>query len=163
MSTLLSIDPGRSSIGKKTIGYSIWVYDRPENLPPRELVRDEMSFEDLVYRLRIRHSEPRTFLTFDSWRIHMVLVEDFVNNAKSRGGQTNGASECIGAIEILSLQSGTSFFRQRPDALAAARLHAPEGSFADLKHLRHEDSAYLHALEFLVRRGDYDVNLSATM
>lgn len=98
-----------------------------------------------------------------NWLVSEVLIEDYVNNTRSKGGQRNGTSECIGAFEILAALSRTPFIRQEAAALAPAKLHAPKGSFKELKHLRHEDSAFLHGYEYLVRQGRISVDLSATM
>lgn len=150
--TLLAIDPGRSAKGEASIGYAIFT-DKGE-----EVEREQVNYEDLRKHLRI--SRPLEFYGFP---INEVVCEDFVNNDRSRGGQTNGTSECIGMVEYACYLTGTPFTRQSPAVLAAAKLHAPAGSYRPLKHLRHEDSAFLHGFEFLVRRGDIKVDLSATL
>lgn len=172
--TLLAIDPGRSAKGEKSIGAA--VFGREEigetgREAWQELERLSLSFEELLEQLRDSiltdwHDGKPTgerWLLLGDWVIDAVVVEDFINNAQSKGGQHNGTSECIGAIEMICHLTKTPFYRQRPDALGPAKLHAPEGSYKKLKHLRHEDSAFLHGYEFLVRRGDIEVDLSSTM
>lgn len=161
--TLLAIDPGRSFKGEKSIGYAIFTQ------VGAEIARGSLSWEELCARL-IPLAPRAEVLVFDapairrSMMVHEIVIEDFVNDPKSaRGGQRNGTSECIGAVEILAVQAGVPFTRQKSDILYAAKLHAPEGSYKKLKHLRHEDSAFLHGYEFLVRRGDIEVDLSSTM
>lgn len=151
--TLLAIDPGRSYKGEKTIGYAVF------DFLGEELERGQLTYEELMGEL-----EPSYFLVFSGYRIEKVVVEDYVNNAKSKGGQRNGTSECIGMIEFACFQSeATKFIRQAPAALGPAKLHAPEGSYRKLQHLRHEDSAFLHGYEYLVKMGVIRVDLSATL
>lgn len=145
--TLLAIDPGRSPKGEASIGvaaFNLWDAGK-------ELFRERVTFEYLVDHFLIEDG------TGDLWYgdelLEEVIIENFVNNAKSRGGQTNGTSECIGAVEVLCRKTGTPFHRQEPAALGPAKLHAPRGSWKPLKHLRHEDAAYLHGYEYLVRTG----------
>ena len=144
--TLLAIDPGRSFKGEASIGVCLW----SRQWEWRELNRFETTFEELVDALDYDSSG----LTGWGRALHEVVIEDYVNNAQSKGGQHNGTSECIGAVEALCRKSKTPFTRQEPAALGPAKLHAPAGSWKPLKHLRHEDSAYLHGYEFLVRRGE---------
>lgn len=164
--TLLSIDPGRSFTGtgkaRQSIGYALFLGNG------EYLDRGSLSFEELCESLTPLALKAEVLIFsppgLTSRMVHEIVIEDFVNDPKSaRGGQRNGTSECIGAVEILAVQAGVPFTRQRSDVLPAAKLHAPKGSFKDLKHLRHEDSAFLHGYEFLVRRGDIEVDLSATM
>lgn len=145
--TLLAIDPGRSYKGERSIGvaaFSIWDGGK-------ELFRESVTFEYLIDQLQIEEG------TGDLWYgdelLEEVVIEDFVNNAQSKGGQRNGTSECIGAVEFACIKAGVPFTRQEPAALGPAKLHAPEGSWKPLKHLRHEDSAFLHGYEYLVRTG----------
>lgn len=159
--TLLAIDPGRSFKGEKTIGVCLFRKSGVEEF------RKEVSFEELVARLEIRddgYYSTSPWLGYDSYPVDEVVIEDFVNNEKSRGGQRNGTSECIGAVEFACIKAGVPLTRQEPAALGPAKLHAPAGSWKELKHLRHEDSAYLHGYEFLVRRGDLQAaGLSSTL
>lgn len=170
--TLLAIDPGRSFTGtgkaRQSIGWSVFRDDGSE------YTRGSLSFEELCRSLWVFGVEDeddigRGELWFSpgqdgGYRVTQIVIEDFVNDPKSaRGGQRNGTSECIGAVEILAVQAGVPFTRQRSDVLPAAKLHAPKGSFKDLMHLRHEDSAFLHGHEYLVRKGVIEVDLSATM
>lgn len=162
--TLLSIDPGRSYKGEASIGWAVYTDGAGE------WFRGYMSWEEIKYRFSLQFArDGQPWLRFDTqgtgnWLISQIVIEDFVNDPKSaRGGQRNGTSECIGAVEILAEMTDTPFTRQRSDTLYAAKMHAPEGSWKKLKHLRHEDSAFLHGYEFLVRRGDIEVDLSATM
>mgnify|MGYP003602898264 CR=1 FL=1 len=159
--TLLSIDPGRSAKGEKSIGVALFSTDwELRGLRWGVDKRLSLTYEGLRASFDIR-TEP--WLVFMGVVIDEVVIENFVNNDRSRGGQTNGTSECIGMVETFCWLTSTPFIRQEPAALAPAKLHAPKGSFKDLKHLRHEDSAFLHGYEFLVRRGDIEVDLSATM
>ena len=159
--TLLAIDPGRSFTGtgkaRQSIGYACF------HTTGGEAERGAISFEELCNELVLWADpyEGTKYLEFAGWRISEIVIEDFVNDPKSaRGGQRNGTSECIGAVEILAVQAGVPFTRQRSDVLPAAKLHAPKGSFKDLKHLRHEDSAFLHGREYLIREVDLDHALS---
>ena len=160
--TLLAIDPGRSYKGEATIGVSLW-WDNEWS----EVKREAVSFEDLVSRLEIRDEgvyATTPWLAYNDYPVHEVVIEDFVNNSQSKGGQRNGTSECIGAVEFACIKAGVPLTRQEPAALGPAKLHAPAGSWKELKHLRHEDSAYLHGYEFLVRRGDLQAaGLSSTL
>lgn len=163
MKTLLSIDPGRSFTGTGKARQSIGValFEKGECIEKLSL-----SFEELRSRLTL-HLLPGGQLFFrgesGTWLIEEMVVEDFINNSQSKGGQRNGTSECIGMLEDRAWLTGTDFTRQRSDVLPAAKLHAPKGSFKDLKHLRHEDSAFLHGREYLIRKGVIEVDLSATM
>ena len=148
--TLLAIDPGRSYKGDATIGYSIFALEM-------EMERGRMSWEELHERVTFWPTTPGQFEFRDSEgktrMIHEVVIEDFVNNEKSRGGQRNGTSETIGSLETICYYAEVPITRQEPGALVPAKLHAPRGSWKPLKHLRHEDSAYLHGYEYLVRQG----------
>lgn len=151
--TLLSIDPGRSFKGEATIGYALF-----NDVSGRGLGRGRLTYDELRGKLSLGlcddGSEPAICgLQFGVYDVYEVLCEDFVNNEKSRGGQRNGTSECIGMVEDRCWLAGVRFTRQKPDALGPAKLHTPKGSWKDLKHLRHEDSAYLHGYEYLVRKG----------
>ena len=147
--TLLAIDPGRSYKGEATIGYCLFT-DAGE-----EIERGSLTWEELI----VRFDGMDEYMWFTGQRgkmsrVSTVVIEDFVNDPKSaRGGQRNGTSECIGGVEMVCGLTRTPMYRQRSDALGPAKMHAPKGSWKDLKHLRHEDSAYLHGYEFLVRRG----------
>lgn len=142
--TLLAIDPGRSAKGEASIGWALF-----HDVGRWE--RGRITWEELVRLLRMS-GEPG-LLIFMGKYVDEVVIENFVNNEKSRGGQTNGTSECIGAVEILATQAGVPFTRQEPAKLGPAKLHAPEGSWEPLKHLRHEDAAFLHGYEYLVGKG----------
>ena len=148
--TLLAIDPGRSFKGEKTIGYALF-----QDSDGKEIERGALSWEDLVRKLDIRGVDEAIgpWLAFNTYDVYEVVIEDFINNEKSRGGQRNGTSECIGAVEFACIKAGVPFTRQAPDKLGPAKLHAPEGSWKKLKHLRHEDSAFLHGYEYLVGKG----------
>lgn len=150
--TLLAIDPGRSYKGERTIGYALFDTEH------EEIVRGQLSYEELLEE--IDQGKP---LMFAGYVLDELVVEDFVNNDRSKGGQRNGTSECIGMLEYACHLSGTPFHRQSPSALGPAKLHAPEGSYKKLQHLRHEDSAFLHGYEYLVRTGVIKIDLSATL
>ncbi len=151
--TLLAIDPGRSFTGKgkarQSIGYSLF------NREGIEQVRGALSFEELCQELRLRQNDYALdlYLEFDQgWAIDEIVIEDFVNDPKSaRGGQRNGTSECIGAVEILARQAEVPFTRQRSAILGTAKLLADYQGTA--KHLPHQDSAYLHGYYYLVQKG----------
>lgn len=163
--TLLAIDPGRSYKGERTIGVSLWSEEEvgeTGRLKWQELFREESRWEELVEELHLLPNTDWETMAWDgTWSlaygdfvVDEVVIEDFVNDPKSaRGGQRNGTSECIGAVEILATQAGVPFTRQRSDKLGPAKMHAPEGSWKNLKHLRHEDSAFLHGYEYLVGKG----------
>lgn len=145
--TLLAIDPGRSYKGEKTIGYCLFT-GRGE-----EIKRGSISFEELCRELRIQDEMGQSYwLEFLGWDVHDIVIEDFVNDPKSaRGGQRNGTSECIGAVEILARQAEVPFTRQRSSLLGPAKLLA--GYTGTAKHLPHQDSAYLHGYYYLVEKG----------
>ena len=147
--TLLAIDPGRSFKGEATIGISIW-----RDNGWHETKREAVSFETLVSRLEIRDDgvyATTPWLEYDGYCEHEVVIEDFINNEKSRGGQRNGTSECIGAVEFACIKAGVPLTRQRPSILPVAMAHA--GYVQKLKHLPHQDSAYLHGYYYLVSKG----------
>lgn len=152
--TLLAIDPGRSFTGKgksrQSIGYSL--FSEKQGI---ELDRGALSFEELAKRLILWRDPHEGTLTLDfdtGWIIYEIVIEDFINDPKSaRGGQRNGTSECIGAVEMLALQAGVEFTRQPSSILGAAKLLA--GYEQKLKHLPHQDSAYLHGYYYLVNKG----------
>lgn len=158
--TLLAIDPGRSYKGEKTIGISLW-WDNSWS----ETMREAVSFETLVSRLEIRNDgvyATTPWLGYGDYCVHEVVIEDFINNEKSRGGQRNGTSECIGAVEFACAKAGVPFTRQSNTLLPVAKLHA--GYEQKLKHLPHQDSAYLHGYEYLVSKGVLKpVGLEATL
>ena len=144
--TLLAIDPGRGA--KPSIGFSIWWLSSTRTAPPGEVERGEMTWEYLCQRLTIYEGA----LWFRSEKITEVVIEDFVNDpGVNRGGQRNGTSEVIGAVEILCVQSGTPITRQRSAILTTAKLHT--GYVQKLKHLPHKDAAYLHGAEYLIGKG----------
>ena len=144
--TLLAIDPGRSYKGEKTIGYACFHSNGDE------WDRDSMTFEGLCQRLAIVRYRGKQLLTFRGFQVTEIVIEDFVNDPKSaRGGQRNGTSECIGAVEILAIQAGVPFTRQRSAILGTAKLLADYQGKA--KHLPHQDSAYLHGYYYLVEKG----------
>lgn len=145
--TYLSIDPGRSGKNEHTIGYAVFsgmgIYQERGRLDYGGLT---LMMEQLAHMERIQ--------TYSGeYDVYVVLCENFVNNPKSRGGQTNGTSECIGMVEFACYLGGVQFIRRPPAALGPAKLHAPKGSFAPLAHLRHEDSAFLHGHEYLIETG----------
>ena len=154
--TLLAIDPGRSV--KPSIGFAVfgWEWVRiigPDVIPRREKwwsewSRGEVTWDELC--LKLNDSEHGN-LRFGLDSIEEVVVENFINNPTSRGGQTNGASEVIGAVEYACARTGTLFTRQPNTILPVAKLHA--GYTQKLKHLPHQDAAFLHGYYYLVERG----------
>lgn len=150
--TLLAIDPGRSykGVGKarQSIGYALF---EPRGI---EIERGSLSFEELcaVLLLWVEPNKEERVLEFQGWHPSEIVIEDFINDPQSaRGGQRNGTSECIGAVEILAIQAGIPFTRQRSAVLGPAKLLA--GYEQKLKHLPHQDSAYLHGYYYLVEKG----------
>lgn len=144
--TLLAIDPGRSYKGERTIGYALF------QATGVEISRGSLSFEELCQKFKIEIYAGQWMLTFKGFQVTEIVVEDFVNDPKSaRGGQRNGTSECIGAVEILAIQAGVTFTRQRSSILGPAKLLADYQGKA--KHLPHQDSAYLHGYYYLVQKG----------
>lgn len=150
--TLLAIDPGRSFKGEKTIGYALF-----QDRDGREIERGALSWGLLMKRLNVLG-----YLDFDGYTISEVVIEDFINNEKSRGGQRNGTSECIGAVEFACIKAEVPFTRQKPSILPVAMRHA--GYVQKLKHLPHQDSAYLHGYYYLTAKGVLGpTGLSATL
>lgn len=148
--TLLAIDPGRSYKGEKSIGVAFF------NAQGVCFRREAVSFEDLCAALTYQLYKGTVWLSWEdpdaSYRIRQIVIEDFVNDPKSaRGGQRNGTSECIGAVEILAMQAGVPFTRQKSAILGPAKLLADYQGTA--KHLPHQDSAYLHGYYYLVGKG----------
>lgn len=145
--TLLAIDPGRSV--KPSIGWALFRNDGSE------IARGKMTWAELCKDLRL--SGPLGGLRFfrdghGAYAITEVVIENFVNDPRSaRGGQENGTSECIGAVEILATQAGISFTRQRSDRLNPAKLLA--GYEQTTEHIPDQDSAYLHGYYYLVNKG----------
>jgi len=154
--TVLAIDPGRSDT-KATIGYCQF------NDDGTEVIRGELTWDELVGVYRIEQIEDQHVLYFGGSPISRVVVEDFVNDPRvKRGGQRNGASEVIGAVEILARQGGAEFVRRDRSTLHAAKLHA--GYVLSKSHLPHKDAAYVHGYSDFVMRGilpalgvDYDM------
>ena len=146
--TLLAIDPGRSV--KASIGWALFGANGPTDW--REIDRGELTWAELCRYLRLHDIDwVDPGLAFKEWFITEVVIENFVNNTRSRGGQTNGTSEVIGAVEILATQAGVSFTRQPNTILPVAKLHA--GYEQTLKHLPHQDAAFLHGYYYLVSKG----------
>ena len=154
---LLAIDPGRSYKGEASIGVCVFF-----NYSYNEYYRESITFESLVKYLGIKSLNEGSALFYGVDLVTEVVIEDFVNNDRSKGGQRNGTSECIGAVEFACIKTNTPFIRQPPSALGPAKIHA--GYDQKVKHLPHQDSAYLHGFEYLVRKGLVaPVNLAATM
>lgn len=159
--TLLAIDPGRSV--KASIGWCVFRDDGSE------YTRGELTWDGLVRSLFVRGVDDEddiglgqlwfSPMRYGGYRVNEVVVENFVNNLKSRGGQTNGASEVIGAIEILATQAGVPFFRQSPSILPIAmkfaqyELPVNPRTKKPVSHLPHQDSAYLHGYYYLAYEG----------
>ena len=155
---ILCIDPGRSYLGDRTIGICLF------HLNGAEQSRHEVNFEELVDRLSILEMPGASYasVTYNGLLIETIVMESFVNNARSRGGQRNGTSECIGAVEYVALKTETPLILQQPAVLPVAKAHAGyEGKQA---HLPHKDSAYLHGYYYLVKKGVLKpVGLEATL
>jgi hypothetical protein len=139
--TLLAIDPGRSV--KPTIGWCTFKDDGTE------IDRGEVDWPELARLYRLAFGGR---LYFGMERITTVVVEDFVNDPRvRRGGQHNGESEVIGAVEILAYQAHVTFVRQDRSVLPAAKLSA---NYTETHaHLPHKDAAYLHGRLYLVSQG----------
>ena len=141
--TLLAIDPGRAV--KASIGYAVFdTYRDGELWENGSLTWDELC---LGFRIGDRYGAA----TFQGIEITEVVIENFVNNTRSRGGQTNGTSEVIGAVEYVCFRSSVQFTRQPNTILPVAKLQA--GYVDHLKHLPHQDAAYLHGYYYLVGKG----------
>lgn len=148
--TLLAIDPGRGA--KPSIGYSIWWWrvnpSSGQGTTPEEVERGETNFEQLCIDLAAEAGQ----LKFRTEYLTEVVIEDFVNDpGVNRGGQRNGTSEVIGAVEYACFRGSTMFTRQRSSILTTAKLHT--GYVQKLKHLPHKDAAYLHGAEYLIGKG----------
>lgn len=149
---LLAIDPGRSYKGEASIGVCLFKAGTLD-----EGFRESVTWEEFV-----KSFDFKPWLEYKKNLIDVIVIEDFVNNDRSKGGQRNGTSECIGAVEFACIKTNTPFIRQPPSALGPAKIHA--GYDQKVKHLPHQDSAYLHGFEYLVRKGLVaPVNLAATM
>lgn len=155
---ILCIDPGRSYLGDRTIGVCGF------SVKGVELFRHEVNFEELVDSLDILELPGAAYasVTYSGQFVESIVMESFVNNARSRGGQRNGTSECIGAVEYVALKTETPLIFQQPAVLPVAKAHAGyEGKQA---HLPHKDSAYLHGYYYLVKKGVLKpVGLEATL
>jgi hypothetical protein len=147
--TLLAIDPGRSV--KPSIGYALF---NPRMGRGELLEKGELTWEQLCKLLFVRDDCDAGSLALDfdqGWNITEVVIENFINNPRSRGGQTNGTSEVIGAVEILATQAGVPFTRQPNTILPVAKLQA--GYVDTHEHLPHQDAAFLHGYYYLVGKG----------
>ena len=152
--TLLAIDPGRSKL-LPSIGWATFREDGSEYR------RGELTWDLLCRALWVRgfddeddYGHAQLWFSpsvYGGYRIHEIAIENFINNPTSRGGQTNGTSEVIGAVEILAAQAGVPFTRQPNTILPIAKLQA--GYTQKLKHLPHQDAAYLHGYYYLVGKG----------
>ena len=145
--TLLAIDPGRSKL-LPSIGYALFTD------AGAEIERGEITWGQLCTSYTFNEWGDSQLVFDDSKRsrtVHEVVVENFINNTRSRGGQTNGTSEVIGALEILATQAAVPFTRQPNTILPVAKLHA--GYVDRRKHLPHQDAAYLHGYYYLVGKG----------
>lgn len=150
MSYLLSVDPGRA----KTPSIGWCLFDREGN----ELERGVLTWEGLVKELLLVSFPAAVRLFFGTRMVEAVVVEDFINDPKrtARGGQRNGASEVIGALEMMAAQADDVLFvRQKPDKLAPAAAHTGYSipinprTKRPLSHMPHEDAAYLHGYYYL--------------
>ena len=147
--TLLAIDPGRSKL-LPSIGYALFTD------AGAEIERGELTWDGLWQSLWL-YAGRGSGLSFTllgplrHFSIKAVVIENFINNPKSRGGQTNGTSEVIGAVEFLCAQGDVPFTRQPNTVLPVAKLHA--GYVDRRKHLPHQDAAYLHGYYYLVGKG----------
>lgn len=162
---LLAIDPGGSK-ERPSIGYALF------NSDGEELERGVLSWEQLVQGLQWPGGSTRTALFWPKagvTTVDRIVCEDFVNNAKSRGGQTNGTSELIGWLDGQCFVHEVPFTRQPNTILPVAKLHAGYSmpinprTKKPVQHLPDQDSAFLHGFEFLVRTGVIEVDLSDTM
>jgi hypothetical protein len=142
--TVLSIDPGRSA--KPSIGWCLFEKDGTE------IARGEMDWKGLVQSFGYLVYYLGGDLTFKDRVLTRIVIEDFVNDPRvKRGGQRNGASEVIGAVEILADMNHIEFVRRDRSTLTAAKMHA--GYTQTLKHLPHADAAYVHGYSDFVERG----------
>lgn len=151
MTYLLAVDPGRA----KTPSIGCCVFDIAGN----EIERLSLTWDELVGYLNLTAgmaSEKRLF--FKTYLIEAVVVENFRNDPRrtARGGQTNGASEVIGALEMMAAQADDVLFvRQGADKLVPAAAHTGYSipinprTKKPLSHMPHEDAAYLHGYYYL--------------
>lgn len=152
---ILSIDPGRGA--KASIGYCLFREDGTE------YKRGSLTWADLVRMLtQDDHSSTWPRLYFNDERVTAVAIENFVNDPRvRRGGQTNGASEVIGAVEFMCAQTDVPCRRQDRSILPVAKQYA---QYVDThKHLPHQDAAFLHGVYFLTTQGIWDTGISATL
>ena len=132
----LAIDPGGSTT-KASIGYAL--FDEEGRL-----------MEKGVFTKKELYAHLENFIS--GWQ---VVIENFVNNEKSRGGQTNGTSEIIGAVEFACHLNSVPLYRQSPRILSVAKIQNQyklpinPRTKQPVKHLPDEDSAMLHGLYFL--------------
>lgn len=132
----LAIDPGGSTT-KASIGYAL--FDEEGGL-----------MEKGVFTKKELYAHLESFRS--GWQ---VVIENFVNNEKSRGGQTNGTSEIIGAVEFACHLNSVPLYRQSPRILSVAKIQNQyklpinPRTKQPVKHLPDEDSAMLHGLYFL--------------
>ena len=155
--TLLAIDPGRGV--KPTIGYCLFNMKTGE-----EIERGELDWQGLVNAMFASREGLYFYVsTTKSYIVNTIVIEDFVNDPRvHRGGQRNGTSEVIGAVEFTAAQCYVPFYRQDRSMLNAAKLHA---QYTDThKHLPHKDAAYLHGYHWLVGQGIVNaVGIDGTM
>lgn len=156
MSYLAAFDPGRAKT--PTIGFCIF------DEKGIEVERGALTWDELVSSLG--HSDadsggwqtPYSYAFFRGYLIEAIVVEDFVNDPRrtARGGQRNGASEVIGALEYVANKADSVLFvRQRPGILEPAAMHTGytipinPRTKKPLSHMPHQDAAYLHGYYYL--------------
>ena len=137
----LAIDPGGSTT-KASIGYAL--FDEEGGLMGKGVFTKKELYAHL--------ENLPALVALSGWQ---VVVENFVNNEKSRGGQTNGTSEIIGAVEFACHLNSVPLYRQSPRILSVAKIQNQyklpinPRTKQPVKHLPDEDSAMLHGLYFL--------------
>ena len=135
----LAIDPGGSTT-KASIGFAVF---KGEELEEKGTLTKAQLFDMM-----------KTAGAANSGKLQ-VVIENFVNNERSRGGQTNGTSEIVGSVEYACWLAGIPFYRQNPRILAVAKIQNQytmpinPRTKKPVKHLPDEDSAMLHGLYFL--------------
>lgn len=150
MSFLLAVDPGRAKT--PSIGWCLF------DTKGQEIARGELTWDGLVKELSLVKFPAANRLFFGLWLIEAVVVENFRNDPSrtARGGQTNGASEVIGALEMMAAQADDVLFvRQGADKLDPAAKHTGYSipinprTKKPLSHMPHQDAAYLHGYYYL--------------
>lgn len=87
-----------------------------------------------------------------------IVAEDYVNDPGTpTGGRRNPASEILGAVDYIAWRFDLKVTRQRAadmhHAMKFVGYEEPKTKTGRKKHVPDEDSAYLHGVYYLVKRG----------